>query len=514
MNPLFLKRIHGFKTSIEISLIEVSGSDAKKFLQGQTTNDVQTLKEGEVQYNTFLNRQGRIESFFILRCVSENNFQIWLSPDLLENTMKRMDSFIVADDVELKAIPTKKYQIVGGLEKLEVMTGISFLYFQENALLIENNVDTHHIPELSDLEKNCLFFERGFFSISPNKEQISLFNETILSEIAWNHDKGCFLGQEVVQKIYSRRGAAHFPYKLIVDQKVANDQTTQVTIFDKNLTLFGQLHFAEITKLYVLLPREMQVAGLELEVLINQQKVSAKVEAIISKSQLADEIYHYAIEKFSIASDAETAINLIKLLIRSQHVLKPTHQILAEWHESLGAILGKMNRFEDAMQEMKQVAELLPDEVMPYTNLSLYAMKLGRIEEAEKYKEEATLKSFLKLGQESKIKKAEKEKNLTREKMFHDVLAIDEYDAMALCGLAEIDLLNQDASSALNRLKKLHSVDDKYTQSYILLGRAQEFLGNIEEAKKTWEKGLSLAINKGELMPAQQLQSYLHKFSK
>ena len=56
------------------------------------------------------------------------------------------------------------------------------------------------------------------------------------------------------------------------------------------------------------------------------------------------------------------------------------------------------------------------------------------------------------------------------------------------------------------------STDDKNSQSYILLGLAQESLGLIEEAKSAWKKGLSIALGKGELMPAQQMQAQLQKY--
>lgn len=522
METFLAKRFLGFKSTINLARLTISGPDSVTFLQGQTTNCVQTLKIKDVQYNCLLNRQGRVESFFVLTRSNETEFCLWLEPQFLESTSKRLENYIVADDVALVSTGAQEYSIIGGslnVKKYREHAELTpFLFFQEKVLLLENpvsNVFDIDLPELLPSEIKQLYLERGFFSLSSEAETQSLpmFNETMVSLIAWNHGKGCFLGQEVVQKIFTRRGAAQFPYILKAKEniKVDSSQVSLCAMKDKNLKVFGILFE---THIFVMLPREFHIPGLELEISLSSKIYRTQVVALNPNSTVVDEIYHKAIELYALDSKHDEAIDLLKKLISSHDLQTQNLELLAEWHEALGAIYGKVNRFEEAMEQMQSVANILPNEVMPYTNLSLYAMKLGRIEEAEKYKEEATMKSFLKFGQEAKNKKQELEKNIAREKMFRDVLEIDEFDAMALCGLAEIALTKNEAQSALEKLQKLQAVDDKYTQSYILMGRAQESLGKIDEAKSTWQKGLSIAINKGELMPAQQIQSHLHKYSR
>ncbi len=512
MDSLFFKRIRGFKTTIDLACIEITGSDAKSFLQGQTSNCVKSLIEGEAQYNCLLNRQGRIESFFVLTYSEKDKFLIWTSNEQLATTCKRLESFIVAEEVSLNIISSKEKYIYGGLELLQKKTGEPFLYLLENVVLTDCDDET--VESLTQEEIQYLYLHRGFFSLDATNQSLPLFNETIASEIAWNHEKGCFLGQEVVQKIFARRGAAYYPWMLVFQKEnIVIKSDSEFKINDKNFTIAGLVSSEVDSKVFISLPRQYQIPALEIAVVVSGQSLKCSVAKIGAANTIADEIYHYAIELFSLSSRPEDAIYLLKLLLSSHEILKPSSHMLAEWHEALGAIYGKTNKYLEAMEQMHEVAKILPNEVMPYTNLSLYAMKLGRIEEAEKFKEEATLKSFLKFGQEAKNKKIEKEKTAAREKMFLDVLAIDEFDAMALCGLAEMDLAKNDAPAALIKLNKLQSVDDKYTQSYILMGRAQELLGAISEAKVVWQKGLSLAVSKGELMPAQQLQAYLYKYS-
>ena len=78
---------------------------------------------------------------------------------------------------------------------------------------------------------------------------------------------------------------------------------------------------------------------------------------------------------------------------------------------------------------MKQLKEIKPDEIMAYSNLSLYFMKKGMITEAEEEKAAATALGFKKAAQERKerlnqaqeaqAKKQEAERKL---KMFKEAL--------------------------------------------------------------------------------------------
>lgn len=513
---LLEKRFYGFQSSLNLRCIEISGPDSETFLQGQTSNCVKSLHENYAQYNTLLNRQGRVEFFFVITKLVSNHFLLWISASQLEGCLKRLESYLIADDVELKTHPAMDYHIVGGicLEPSQEERMIPFLFLGESVFLSKKlNAKFQQLPILTSEELNYLNLSRGFYSLDFQRITLPLLNETIAIEIAWNQQKGCFLGQEVVQKIYSRRGAALYPFMLKV--KVPKDQMMNSTLClgEKELNIVGVLEEKQEIHLFTFLPREYHLDGLKVELKIRELSFDAQVGKLQLDKIGVDEFYHKAIEYYSLESKHEEAITMLKHLILYGEKRAITKDNLAEWYETLGAIYGKIGMYQEAMEQMHKVADLLPDEVMPYTNLSLYAMKLGKIEEAEKYKEEATVKSFFKLGKEAKSLKQEVEKNLTREKMFKDVLEIDEFDPMAICGLAEIELSRKEPHTALMRIKKLHSVDDKYSQSYLLLGLAQESLGLVDEAKTTWQKGLSIALSKGELMPAQQFQSHLFRHS-
>lgn len=59
--------MHSFYVDLKnFDLVQVSGSDAVRFLQGQLTCDVQALSEGAVTFGAACNNKGRVYAAFML----------------------------------------------------------------------------------------------------------------------------------------------------------------------------------------------------------------------------------------------------------------------------------------------------------------------------------------------------------------------------------------------------------------------------------------------------------------
>lgn len=143
-------------------------------------------------------------------------------------------------------------------------------------------------------------------------------------------------------------------------------------------------------------------------------------------------------------------------------------------------------------------------------------MKLGKIEEAEEQKSLATVKSFQKFGDEAKSKeramvqlKAQEEEWAKRENMFQQVLEIDEEDTLANYGLGSIAVERKEWPRAIQHLEKVLKADATYSVAYLALGKAYKGVGEKEKARATWNEGIIVSAKKGDLMPANQMQSEL-----
>jgi folate-binding protein YgfZ len=81
--------------------IRVTGEDRARLLHAMTTNQVDKLKPGEGCYAFFLSAQGRILSDVNLFCF-EDHFLLDTEPETHQKLFEHLDRYIIADDVTLE----------------------------------------------------------------------------------------------------------------------------------------------------------------------------------------------------------------------------------------------------------------------------------------------------------------------------------------------------------------------------------------------------------------------------
>jgi folate-binding protein YgfZ len=88
------------------AFLRVTGSDAARWLNGMVTNSIQTLLPGEGNYNFLLNAQGRIQGDCTIyrepsEIERESTFILETDAAQLETIHHNLDKFIIMDDVEV-----------------------------------------------------------------------------------------------------------------------------------------------------------------------------------------------------------------------------------------------------------------------------------------------------------------------------------------------------------------------------------------------------------------------------
>jgi folate-binding protein YgfZ len=214
--------------------ILVTGEDREAYLQGQLSNDVRLLHEGVGQPALLLSAVGKVESMLALYDRGEA-FEIVVDGDLLERTKIRAEQFVVADDVEFEDTGTCDTlglcgpEAAGMLARLGVVVpaeacGVSDSVLAGNPICVRSRAD-FRVPmyELladdaagmwSELEEAGAFptgfqaletlrMESGLprYAIDVDADRIAL--EARL-EWAIHFSKGCYVGQEVIERAVSR----------------------------------------------------------------------------------------------------------------------------------------------------------------------------------------------------------------------------------------------------------------------------------------------------------------------
>jgi folate-binding protein YgfZ len=480
----------------------VVGEDTAEFFSNQITTNSKKHSDMSFHESAIVDPKGRLVCSFLLLRKNKNCFYISFDEVYEEELLARMNLFLISEDVEFIK---ENFQISVGLNHIDESLYRGSLFGGIECSISFEGIALDEIKE-EDLKLLRFTSGKGLMGIHLNPGE--LITNTFLAKNAIDYDKGCYPGQETISKIHNNKGASIFPVAVIGN----------VEISENELVLAGKKigKIKEVIKVnndvlhYALVNRENQIEGKEIK--IDDCSYQIKNFPLIdnSREQIVEDMFDEAVLCFQEGRDEE-AKELFRRIIK----IDPTY---SDAYESLGVILGREKKFEEAIVVMKKLVDVDPTTVMGQTNLSMYYMQLGDKETAEKYKANATLKQFEQFGIEADkkriIENQEKQMKLEKEQrefMFLQVLDIDPEDALANFGLGELELERNNYDKAIKHLCIAIATDPKYSVAYLALGKSYRSSGDIENTRIVLDKGLSVASKNGDLMPANEMQLILNQ---
>jgi folate-binding protein YgfZ len=214
--------------------LALSGGDARSFLQGQVTNDVERLEAGRGCYAAFLTPKGKMLGD--LRIVDAGDellldtervalqglfnmirrFSIGYDVELRKRTLERgLLSLIGPDAAALAGAVTLAedehahvvVEVPGtGLEARAIRTdvGIDLLCDSADTDSLRAALGDAGAPAVGEAAVECLRVERGRPRYGIDLDDSVIPQEAGLNERAVSFTKGCYVGQETVARLYYR----------------------------------------------------------------------------------------------------------------------------------------------------------------------------------------------------------------------------------------------------------------------------------------------------------------------
>lgn len=222
-------------------VIEMTGRDRVRFLHGMCTNDIKKLQPGQGCMAAIVNRQGKMVAEMIAYA-AENALLLEMDRPNLQPTIDHLNRFLVADDVKMQVSDAAVVGLWGprsqALLGMKDLPEFHFL-MRETGLVARNRtigVEGYHLllPAAKADEAarilghgvvpagfaayETLRIENGFPRWGADMDVSLLPMEAGLEPIAISYAKGCYIGQEVIQRVktYSE------PPKMLVQLEVAD----------------------------------------------------------------------------------------------------------------------------------------------------------------------------------------------------------------------------------------------------------------------------------------------------
>jgi folate-binding protein YgfZ len=224
------------------SKIALTGGDRVRWLNGMATNNIRDLAPGHGVYNFLLNAQGRIQAD-LYAFNRGGDLLVDVERSQREKVLQLFDHYIIADDVEVADISDKNAAIGmtgpdsrGVLERAGIavpeLAHLQFVelpWHEQSVTLLRSGEEAKEswqvwiAPEQAHSLWNALVkagarptgssalnlfrISRGIPQFGADIREKDLPQETGQTR-ALNFTKGCYLGQEIVERIRSR-GAVH-----------------------------------------------------------------------------------------------------------------------------------------------------------------------------------------------------------------------------------------------------------------------------------------------------------------
>jgi len=236
------------------------GAEAVEYLQGQLTNDIESLELGEGCYAALLDRKGHMQADMRVLRIAEEEIWVEVEAGTLEATRRHLEMYKIGRDVVIEDVTAARSLIsligprsaelasspplpehaceslsIGGTECLAVGTalGIDLITQSEDAERLHAALNQAGAVEVDAEAVEILRIEAGTPRFGAEMDSSTMPAEAGIVEAAVNFEKGCYIGQETVARLYYRGKPNRHLRGLRLSAPVATG--TPLTLDDKEL---------------------------------------------------------------------------------------------------------------------------------------------------------------------------------------------------------------------------------------------------------------------------------------
>lgn len=177
----------------------VRGREARSFLQGQLSQDVEVIAPGESVMSLLLQPQGKVDAYVRVTSVGEDGYLLDVDPGFGDDVVARLERFKLRTDAEIRR--------VGGWQVVASLT--------EDGALVEEILDDIEIEGVAGdlVDYEAARIRAGIPAMGREIDASTIPASLGVIDQAVSFTKGCYTGQELVARIDSRGGQA--PTKLV-----------------------------------------------------------------------------------------------------------------------------------------------------------------------------------------------------------------------------------------------------------------------------------------------------------
>lgn len=208
---------------LEQTAFSLKGATVQRWANGMFSNNIRKLQPNQGNYSAICDDRGRVQGFIYLYCLDKDSFLCILDGISEEAFLKRFQMYIILDDIEFEETDLELFHICGK-QAIETLQSEN-IPIPEDGLLTEFSdgfifrsqrfgvdgydilhrradwLETQNTTVLSTKEADAIRIFHGRAKWPQDGTDKSMIHELGLNEECCAFDKGCYVGQEIINRL-------------------------------------------------------------------------------------------------------------------------------------------------------------------------------------------------------------------------------------------------------------------------------------------------------------------------
>jgi len=202
----------------EKDFLRVSGTEAESYLQGQLSQDIEEMSDGESRFTFLLQPSGKVDAWLRITRQTQNDYLLDVDKNYGELVLARLKRFLLRTDCRVEILNYFLYTEIGNSRNENdfvdcIAIPYSWFGFEFTDYIFKSDSFSEGFNLMDDQVWKGVRIKAGIPEMGKEIDTSTIPASLGILDFSVSFTKGCYTGQELVARMDSRKGGT--PYRLV-----------------------------------------------------------------------------------------------------------------------------------------------------------------------------------------------------------------------------------------------------------------------------------------------------------
>ena len=202
----------------EKDFLRVSGTEAESYLQGQLSQDIEEMSDGESRFTFLLQPSGKVDAWLRITRQTQNDYLLDVDKNYGELVLARLKRFLLRTDCRVEISNYFLYTEIGNSRNENdfvdcIAIPYSWFGFEFTDYIFKSDSFSEGFNLIDDQVWKGVRIKAGIPEMGKEIDTSTIPASLGILDFSVSFTKGCYTGQELVARMDSRKGGT--PYRLV-----------------------------------------------------------------------------------------------------------------------------------------------------------------------------------------------------------------------------------------------------------------------------------------------------------